>query len=313
MPLDDGVLVVVERARLLQHRVGHRELADVVDERRRSRACAGARGRARAPRRPEPRAARHAGCAARCRRPCSASRTVSARTWEPRNTSSAATSSAPPGRPRAAGTARCARGRARRDPDDQDPVELEHVPEPPAELREGQGQRATSARREPHEPDHDEQVGDAPGEQEGADARRREDRRQRDRRPGARSRRAVRRRHRRQEARPEERRRSRARSRGESAACEGEQRLHAAQDARQRDAESARITAPAGSVAPPVIATTPFSRTRAGRREPVQRQQAAMTANAVPTSTVRVSERRAPITVKPNAAPAATSALKPTE
>ena len=37
-----------------------------------------------------------------------------------------------------------------------------------------------------------------------------------------------------------------------------------------------------------------------------------MTANAVPTTTVRVSARRAPITVSPTAAAAATSALKPT-
>src|SRR3954454_19685604 len=80
------------------------------------------------------------------------------------------------------------------------------------------------------------------------------------------------------------------------------------------NADSARMTAPTGSVAPPVIATTPFAPNQTpGVAKPCSASSAAMTANAVPTSTVLVSARRAPRIVRPLAAPAATSALKPTE
>ena len=108
------VLLVVERPGLLQDRVGHRELADVVDERRRSRARAA--GSRESP-------SRSPTCTARSatRRVCCsvyssfcASRSVSARTCEPRKTSSACDElGRVRGRRRAAATGPCARGRAR--------------------------------------------------------------------------------------------------------------------------------------------------------------------------------------------------------
>ena len=60
------------------------------------------------------------------------------------------------------------------------------------------------------------------------------------------------------------------------------------------------MTAPTGSVAPPVIATTPLSPNQTpGVAKPWSASRAAITANAVPTSTVRVSPRRAPMIVRP--------------
>ena len=76
---------------------------------------------------------------------------------------------------------------------------------------------------------------------------------------------------------------------------------------------SVRITAPTGRVAPPVIATTPFAPNHTpGVEKPCRASRLAITANAVPTSTVRASERRAPTTVSPTAAAAAATALTPT-
>src|SRR3954452_7050268 len=78
--------------------------------------------------------------------------------------------------------------------------------------------------------------------------------------------------------------------------------------------ETTRIRAPTGSVAPPVIATTPlFPNQTPGVAKPCSASSALITANAVPTSIVRVSPRRAPTIVRPTAAPAATAALKPTD
>ena len=78
--------------------------------------------------------------------------------------------------------------------------------------------------------------------------------------------------------------------------------------------ENARITAPAGSVAPPVNAMTPLSPTTIpGVENPCSASRLAITAKAVPMTTVRVSPRRAPITVSPAAAAVATRALIPTE
>ena len=69
MALDDRVLVVVERPGLLQDRVGHRELADVVDEPADGEGAEPARREPERARRPGRRAARRGGCAARCTRP----------------------------------------------------------------------------------------------------------------------------------------------------------------------------------------------------------------------------------------------------
>ena len=77
--------------------------------------------------------------------------------------------------------------------------------------------------------------------------------------------------------------------------------------------ENTSTIAPAGSVAPPVIATTPLLPNHTpGVEKPWSASRPAMTANAVPTTIVRVSPRRAPITVRPTAAITATSALEPT-
>ena len=75
-------------------------------------------------------------------------------------------------------------------------------------------------------------------------------------------------------------------------------------------AESASTAPPTGRVSAPEKATSPLSPTRKpGRREPVDRQQAAIDEKAVPISTARASPRRAPATVSARAAAAASPAL----
>ncbi len=76
---------------------------------------------------------------------------------------------------------------------------------------------------------------------------------------------------------------------------------------------SARIAPPTGSVAPPVNATTPFISTRTpGVVRPCRTSSAAMTQNALPTSTARPSRRRAPTTVRAAAETVASSAPRAT-
>ena len=80
-------------------------------------------------------------------------------------------------------------------------------------------------------------------------------------------------------------------------------------------AESARIAAPAGRVAPPVSITAPYcssGKSTPGVEIPCRASSAAITAKAVPISTVRVSAKRAPIAVSAIDAAAATSAVIPT-
>ena len=78
--------------------------------------------------------------------------------------------------------------------------------------------------------------------------------------------------------------------------------------------EEARISAPIGRVAPPVIATTPLSpKMTPGVEKPWSASRLAIATKAVLTTIVRMSPRRAPTTVSPAAAIQARSALKPTE
>ena len=77
--------------------------------------------------------------------------------------------------------------------------------------------------------------------------------------------------------------------------------------------EKTSTIAPAGRVAPPVIATTPLLPNHTpGVEKPWSASRPAITANAVPTTIVLVSPRRAPTAVSPTAAITATSALEPT-
>ena len=92
--LDDGELLVGQRAGLLQDRVGDVELADVVEQRRRSRAGGGGAAGGRAPRRPGRRASPPGGCAPRWRRPSRRGASSARARGAPRNASSSATSSA---------------------------------------------------------------------------------------------------------------------------------------------------------------------------------------------------------------------------
>ena len=79
--------------------------------------------------------------------------------------------------------------------------------------------------------------------------------------------------------------------------------------------EKARIVAPTGSVAPPVSITAAYwelGKSTPGVEIPCNARSAAMTANAVPITTVRVSDSRAPITVSATEAAAAPRAVMPT-
>ena len=165
--------------------------------------------------------------------------------------------------------------------------------DPPAELRVVHRQRGHERRSEPHEADDDDQIECALREQEGA-------RRPQDQEPvrhepderAAPSPRAVRCRNRRQQARPRERRERRARSPTTSrTACEDRAANGMLCRTRgRRKIERVRITAPAGRVAPPVIATTPLLPNQTpGVEKPCSASRLAITAKAVPTSTVRVS------------------------
>ncbi len=202
------------------------------------------------------------------------------------------------------------------DADDEDPVELDLVPDPPAELAEVHGQRRDHRRREPDEPDDDRQIERAPREPVRAEG---PDREQPER----------------AEADRKQRERRRAR---QAAGTAGKSLGHASAEAPSAititssepsrrsigrtfvmvfgsgSTDAERITAPTGSVAPPVISTTLFDPNHTpGVAKPWRASRLAITANAVPTSIVRVSPRRAPMNVSPTAAVAAISALKPTE
>ena len=113
--------------------------------------------------------------------------------------------------------------------------------------------------------------------------------------------RAVRRRHLRQDARIEEAERRRSRSRASAGRPAGSSSGFTPRRNRgSSNTENARIAAPTGSVAPPVSITAPywdFGKSTPGVAIPCSARNAAMTANAVPISTVRVSRQRAPITV----------------
>ena len=78
--------------------------------------------------------------------------------------------------------------------------------------------------------------------------------------------------------------------------------------------ESVSSAAPAGSVAPPVSMITPFifGMMNPGVERPWSASSAAMTPNAPPTITVRMSSKRAPTTESATQAAAAASAVKPT-
>ena len=79
-------------------------------------------------------------------------------------------------------------------------------------------------------------------------------------------------------------------------------------------AVSARIAPPTGSVAPPVKATTPlFPTITPGEAKPWRASSAAITANAVPMSTVRPSRRLAPTMVRVTAAIVVANAVVPTQ
>src|SRR5262245_12536225 len=82
---------------------------------------------------------------------------------------------------------------------------------------------------------------------------------------------------------------------------------------RAGSAVNASTAAPTGSVAPPVKAITPLSPiSTPGVARPWIASSEAMTENAVPTTNVRPSPRRAPWIVSASAASAAVSAVSPT-
>ena len=247
------------------------------------------RATARAARRPAPRGARRGACAARCtRRSGRADRERAHLRAEER--SSSATSSAARGRRAAVVTARRGGGRARRGCRHEDADQLEPVAEPPAELRVVQRQGGHERRGEPDEPDCDSEVGRAACEQERPQcAHASVAKRTRPTRAGVRAA-AVRLGHARQQSGRRGRQAERE-DRREQRPPEREQRLHAAQ-APGSGKESARIAAPAGSVAPPVNMTTLFVEQEPGVASPCRASSAAITANAVPSRTVRPSARR---------------------
>ena len=318
VPLDHGVLVVVERARLLQDRVGDRELADVVHQAADREARAGGSRRGRAARRPARRAARRGACAARCSRPSAASRSVSARTCEPRKRSSAVHElgrvEVAGERPRLGG---CAPGRARpgcrraRMPSSSSTWPSH---QPSSRRSSSAPRRATSRARRCRRRRRDRATRRVSRNVRNARSAstREEDEADREQRERAR---AVRRRGPAAGARDEERRRRRGPiTVDEQHPCEDEQRLDAAQDARQRerrereDRGADRERRAAGQRDHAVRART----RKPGVARPCSASSAAITANAVPTSTVRVSLKRAPTIVSATAAAAAASAVTPT-
>ena len=118
-----------------------------------------------------------------------------------------------------------------RDSDDHDPVELEHVPEPPAEVGVAHRQRSHERRPEPDEPDRDEQVGDPAREQVGAQRAPAEDRKEGE--PGAEDShggRAVRRRSLREQFRVDEAERAEGDDSGDQDGLEHEQGLDPAHE-----------------------------------------------------------------------------------
>jgi hypothetical protein len=115
--------------------------------------------------------------------------------------------------------------RRRRDPDEEDPEELEGVAEPPAQLRVLEEERRDERRAQEREPDDDEEVGPAAREEEGVDGAHAEeaDEREADG-EGGEGERAARLGHGRDEARPQHPDRPHERHRGEEDRLQGEQR-----------------------------------------------------------------------------------------
>ncbi len=312
--LDRRVLVVVERARLLQDLVGDRELADVVDEpadRERPQA---------APRQPELVADLHRAKSDTAR--VALRVLVLLRERDRQRAHLRAEEQVLGGdelrggqiarkRPRLRGAREVDRDG---DADHENAVELDLVADPPAELLVVHGQRGHERGREPDEADCDGEVEHAPREQERAHrAQRHEperehaDREQRERIATAR------RRYRRQQARPDKADMPSARMTASSAASTSRNGRTLRRTRGSGSTENTSTIAPAGSVAPPVIATTPLLPNHTpGVEKPCSASRPAITANAVPTTIVLVSPRRAPIAVSPTAATSAAKALKPT-
>ena len=292
MLLDDRVLVVVERARLLEDRVGHRELADVVHE-------PADRERAQATRRePEQltdldRAQRDATRVAlgvrvlvgEPHRQCADVRAEE----DVLGGDEVGAAQVAGERPRLRGAREIDRDG---DPDEQDAVELHLVPDPPAELRVVHRQRRDERGREPHEPDDDHEIERALREQERPQRAQREqavggetDARAARSQPGCSA------------PGPTGRGSARRAPRTPSATTTVSRTPSRTSSGRtlcrtrgSGNTDRARISAPAGRVAPPVIATTPlFPNQTPGVANPCSASRLAMTANAVPTSTVRVS------------------------
>ena len=166
VPLDDVELLVASASPASSGSRRGRRACPCRAAGHRPRARGGARARGRAPRRPGRRGARRGACAPRCTSSCSASSCVSAPTWPPRNASSAATSwhGAQVAEQRARLSLSAAEVERDREADRRDPEHLEPVADPPAEIHVGQEQRRGERRREPRDPDDDEQVGRAPRE-----------------------------------------------------------------------------------------------------------------------------------------------------
>ena len=201
-----------------------------------------------------------------------------------------------------------------RNTDDEDPVELELVAHPPAEVVPAHRQRGDDRRTEPHESDDDRQVEPASRQQERAQRPKRHDgvadepEHEQDDRTAA-----ALRWNRGNERRKDDRGGAEHRHEPENRHECPHEHADLAESNGKREHRERQDRAADGERRARVTETTPFCPTRIpGVAGPWSASSAAITAKALPTRTVRTSERLAPATVSAIAAPAVTLAVKPT-